>query len=694
MGRFRFPGVDVVATSPARAGMVAASASIAATFARGLLPRSVMDQALATGACSAAIFHIGATTHAAAQTIALSRTGTGGMRGRQAPRSATILADLVLAGTGYGIVRSLPPRPNEPLPASVVRTIADSLMVGGVCGALAEASDVVVQMVAPGAHPRKRLLLIDVAIGSTITAVGLYSRHRRATEYGLVDPKRKAVKRAGLVATGKAVGIGCAAGASLLALASAEQWFASRVQRVFDLGIRRYDIASPLVGHAVALTCFGVSGAGVFVLVKRRVAHTGDVIEPAYPKPAMNPHVSTGPKSTVEFDRIGKEGRRFVLMALTAEEISEVMGEPAVDPIRAIGPHDHRRPVEHRAQECLREMEALGAFDRRLICIASPTGVGYVSYTFAESLEYLTRGDCAIVVPEYALVPSALAITDTGDGTELQRRVLELARDHIRTLPPDKRPRLVQFGESLGAQVALDAAYPAGSGEFDRLGLDAGLYMGVPFRSKAWNAWQRRRREFDPGRLMVALSQPERIETVPEPMRLGIRHFMIIHHDDPVNKFSYRLVVKQPAWMGPPATRPPKVPRETVWRPVITFVLTLMDLKNGMDFKPGHFQRRGHDYRIDSRPAAALAYQLDHTPDQASRIDEALKGREQEWAARRLVARKFARARDSIANTLASWGVRPGTVLGKLNTEPVLEVAEINPAESRLSRHLDSAIMS
>jgi len=694
VGRIRLPGVDLVATSPARAGIVAASASVAATFARGLLPRSVADQAMATGACSAAVFHIGATTHAAAQTIALNQTGTGGMRGRQAPRSATIMADLVLAGTGFLIVRALPPRPSEALATSVVRAVADSIMVGGVCGALAEASDVAVQAITPGTQPRKRSILIDIGIGSTIAAVGLHARHRRAAEFGLVDPKRRAVKRAGLVSTGKAIGIGCASGAALLALARSEQWFAGRVQNLFDRGFRRYDIASPLLGHAFALTGFGIAGAGAFILVKRRVAHTGDVIEPAYPKPALNPHVSTGPKSTVEFDRIGKEGRRFVLMALTAEEISDVMGEPAIDPIRAIGPHDHRLPVEQRARDCLLEMEALGAFDRGLICVASPTGVGYVSYTFAESLEYLARGDCAIVVPEYALVPSALALTDTGDGTELQRRVLALTRDRILSLPEGERPRLVQFGESLGAQVAVDVAYPTGSTEFDRFGLDAGLYMGVPFRSKAWNAWQRTRSEFDPGRLMVALSQPDRIDTVPEPLRAGIRHFMIIHHDDPVNKFSYRLVVKQPAWMGPPATRPPKVPRETTWRPLITFVLTLMDLKNGMDFKPGHFQRRGHDYRVDSRSATSLAYGLPHTAQQATRIDEALKAREQDWATRRLVARKFARARESISNTLQSWGVRPAAVLGRLNSEPVLEVAEIDPTERRVTHHLDSAVMS
>jgi hypothetical protein len=43
---------------------------------------------------------------------------------------------------------------------------------------------------------------------------------------------------------------------------------------------------------------------------------------------------------------------------------------------------------------------------------------------------------------------------------------------------------------------------------------------------------------------------------------------------------------------------------------------------------------------------------------QAEAIEAALRQREMDWAARRLVARKFDNARKSIQRTLTSWGVK------------------------------------
>lgn len=283
-----------------------------------------------------------------------------------------------------------------------------------------------------------------------------------------------------------------------------------------------------------------------------------------------------------------------------------------------------------------------------------------------------------------------MALFDTHDGVALQRRVLELTRDRIATLQPDRRPKLVQFGESLGAQVALDVAYPAGSPEFDRLGLDAGLYLGVPFRSKSWNSWWNTRGEFDSPRQMSLVSDSDVLEARFSDPGVRRRHVMVVHDDDPVNRFSYSQVVRQPWWMGPPATRPPKVPRETIWRPVTTFVLTVIDLLNGMDFKPGEFVRRGHDYRMDSRGATAATYDLACTPEQAEAITEALRQREQEWAARRLVARKFANARDSVTRTLKSWGVSSRDFSSIEDGQGPL-VADVNPESQMLPNRFGSS---
>jgi hypothetical protein len=114
--------------------------------------------------------------------------------------------------------------------------------------------------------------------------------------------------------------------------------------------------------------------------------------------------------------------------------------------------------------------------------------------------------------------------------------------------------------------------------------------------------------------------------------------------------------------MGPPQTRPPGVPRETTFRPISTFIITLVDLKNGMNSKPGEFVRLGHDYRIELCDAIRHTYQLSATPDQVARIEQALRAREREWAARRMVASKFASARASVVGQLQRWGVDTATL--------------------------------
>jgi len=247
-------------------------------------------------------------------------------------------------------------------------------------------------------------------------------------------------------------------------------------------------------------------------------------------------------------------------------------------------------------------------------------------------------------------VPSALALNKTTEGVELQRAVIAAVIRRLDELAPVNRPRVVQFGESLGAQVAADVAGADGVPRFDALGLDSGLYLGVPFRSSLWKAWLRDSEQMSAGGRLLNVAQAPDI-----PLGSG-RHVMINHHDDPINMFSYEMVVQRPWWFGPPETRPPKVPRETLFRPVISFVIALVDLVNGMDAKPGEFRRLAHDYRIDLAQALELTYGLPVTADQRDRIESALRRREHEWAEKRLIARTGEKALRQLRDTINSWG--------------------------------------
>jgi uncharacterized membrane protein len=424
-------------------------------------------------------------------------------------------------------------------------------------------------------------------------------------------------------------------------------------------------------------------GSGVLLLneVTGRVQRQDDIVEPAYPEPPTSPHVSSGPASQMPFDSLGKEGRRFVLMALSPDEITTVMGEPAIDPVRVVGGYESANDIEERARLTLADMDACGAFERGTICIGSPTGVGYFNYSIAEALEYLTRGDCAIVVPQYALVPSALALTRTQEAEKLTRLVLEGVRARLLAFPEQSRPRVIVIGESLGANIVLDIATSAADRPFtpvfDELGVSGGMYLGVPFRTRMWNAWRADSADVDPQQRLLLVSQPDEVD---DPAPGQLRHLMVVHHDDPVNKYGFELVVQPPWWMGPPTTRPPLVPRETKFRPITTFVLATIDLLNGMQSKPGTFIRRGHDYRIDIREGLQKAFGFTCTTEQAEAIEAALRRREQEWATRRMVARKLDKARRSIERQLKEWGAPPieGADLDPTGTQPPGAFSRLN----------------
>lgn len=666
-----------VASPGARAGILAASATFASSFARGLLPRSVTDQAVITGSCAVIAYEMGTTVHSAAQTLALYSSGSHGMRGRTAGPTRTLAVDLAFIGAGTMIERSLPEHEEELAGISAVRTAGTVLKVGGTAGAALSAIDLALETVLRKEVIARRSVLIDVAVGGSVAAYGLWKRHKRAEKYGLVDPDRKTIKSASVGAQVKAAGMGVACAGGLLVLVAVEDAIAQGVEWVLNEKVTGLDIGSPLLGHAVSLGVLGFAGVWAHEHVKHKLERSDNVIEPAYFTPPTNPNVTAGPKSLFAFSDIGKEGRRFVLMTLTPEEITSVMGEPAQEPVRIVAGYETTKDTQKLAEMAFEEMVRLGAFDKSLICVAAPTGVGYVNYTFAEALEYLTRGDCAIVVPQYALVPSAMALFDTNEGIELQSKVIELARDYIDAMPSDKRPRLIQYGESLGAQVAMDVCGPAGVPGYDQLGLEAGLYFGVPFRTESWLRWRANRDELDPNHELMLVTQAPDLVTAREEGKEIPKHVMIIHNDDPVNKFSYRMTIARPWWFGPPATRPPMVPRETTWRPFFSFVICLIDLMNGMNSQPGKFVRRGHDYRIEICESVSIVYDLPCTIEQEQTIEAALRQREQDWATKRLVARKFMTAKDSITNTLGKWGVQiPDMEDVSLHA---LEVADIDP---------------
>ena len=81
---------------------------------------------------------------------------------------------------------------------------------------------------------------------------------------------------------------------------------------------------------------------------------------------------------------------------------------------------------------------------------------------------------------------------------------------------------------------------------------------------------------------------------LPAADRARRRYVLLSHHEDPVSRFEPALIVQQPGWLGPAASRPPGISHLAAWYPLTTFILTLVDVKNAMNVTPGRFAARGH----------------------------------------------------------------------------------------------------
>ena len=63
------------------------------------------------------------------------------------------------------------------------------------------------------------------------------------------------------------------------------------------------------------------------------------------------------------------------------------------------------------------------------------------------------------------------------------------------------------------------------------------------------------------------------------------------------------------------------------WRPVTTFLQTLIDMKNAQ--VPGAYRAWAHDYRPDLARFISAVYALPASPEQLDRIERALRAREE-----------------------------------------------------------------
>jgi len=368
-----------------------------------------------------------------------------------------------------------------------------------------------------------------------------------------------------------------------------------------------------------------------------RVGRTNQRLEPAYATPPASPGVSGCAESLLPFADLGQEGRRFVTDVVTPELIEEVMGEPAVaEPIRAyVGFNSEPLYQTGRAELALAELERTGAFDRSVLLLISPTGTGWVDHTLIEAAEFLTRGDIATCCIQYARYPSFLSVQKVALGRRQFRLLLWGVKQRLAGLPPEGRPRMLVFGESLGAWTSSDVVMFQGIEGFDHYGIDRALWVGLPWLAK-WSrsGMTRGSSTLVPEGTVAVFDRQEQLQALAEEERARLRAVVLSHDNDPIAVFGPDLLVQRPTWLAN-GRRGRGVPEQMRWLPLGTFLQTGMDAMNAMLKVPGEFTSFGHDYRADMAGFVGDAYRLPKaTAPQLAGIERTLRTLELERAER------------------------------------------------------------
>lgn len=310
--------------------------------------------------------------------------------------------------------------------------------------------------------------------------------------------------------------------------------------------------------------------------------------------------------SLIAWEAIGRQGREFLAGLPTLENIAAVTGDSAMQPIRVYAGLNNAGTVDERARLALAELERVGAFERSVLLIATPTGTGWLDPNAIETLEYLHRGDVATVAMQYSYLASHLAMFfDEGYGRESARALFREVYGYWTRLPRDSRPKLYLHGLSLGAMNS-----DLSSDLWDILAdpFHGALWVGPPFSSPTWQTVTSERVPgshfwrpiFRDGSIVRFHNQngPPLHEHAPwGPLRIVYLQYA----SDPITFFDQQSAWREPQWMK--GERGPDVSPTLRWFPLVTFFHQLVDVALA-NYTPVGF---GHTYAPDDYIDAWIA---------------------------------------------------------------------------------------
>lgn len=307
-----------------------------------------------------------------------------------------------------------------------------------------------------------------------------------------------------------------------------------------------------------------------------------------------SPLRSGSPASAVPYTSLGRQGRDFVASGPSVQDIARFSASPAVEPVRVYVGLDSAGTAEERARMAMAELERTGAFDRAVLAVITATGTGWVDEQVTDSLEYMYGGDTAVVAMQYSYLPSWLSfMVDQSKVTETASALIGAVQAKWAAMPPQTRPKLVLFGESLGSygteNTYRNLSSMAGA-------VDGVLLVGPPFANPIWQQLVAGRKVDSPvwrpvyeQDSRVAFAQDAAaLRTAPGPRPKVV---YLQNSSDPIVWWSPSLLVQPPDWLDDP--RGPDVSPDMRWYPGITFWQTVVDLVFATDVPSGHGHRYG-----------------------------------------------------------------------------------------------------
>ncbi|WP_063065922.1 alpha/beta hydrolase [Nocardia violaceofusca] len=412
--------------------------------------------------------------------------------------------------------------------------------------------------------------------------------------YELMD--MEGTTRAAYLRTG---GLSLAVAALVVAIYRTARWIVRFFARLLSRWVRVPPQLAPSVGAivlaVVAVLLFnGVLSEAFFTVANSAFSVRNDKMTPYAVQPT-DPGRSGSPASMAKWDTLGSEGRWFVSHGPDAFRIGAVTGKPAREPVRVYVGLGSAGEGQTQEQLAVAELERTHAFDRKVLVIVTTTGTGWVNSASAGALEYMYGGDTAILASQYSYLPSVLSfLADREKVAVAGKKMFDAVYAAWSARPPQSRPKLLVYGESLGSQGS-EAAF---DGLADlRAEVDGALWVGPPNSNRLWKQFVERRdpgtREVEPiyaDGLVVRFASGAPDLAKPSPEWRHPRIAYLQHPSDPIVWWSPDLILSQPDWLSEP--RGSDVSTQMRWWPLVTFWQVAADLTNAQGVSDGH----GHNY--------------------------------------------------------------------------------------------------